>query len=44
VKQVQEMIEKSGGTITPEMVLAHPYLKLTAEARAFLEGLKTTRI
>ncbi len=29
------------GSITPEMILSHPYLLLSAEARTYLEGAKS---
>ena len=36
VEQVKELLASG---ITPQMLLSHPFIKLTAEARAYLEKL-----
>ncbi len=40
VQQVKQMLLDED--ITPEMILSHPYIKLSADARAYLEGFTRT--
>jgi hypothetical protein len=38
VEQVKQMLAEQG--VTPEMILKHPYIRLTKEAQKYLEELK----